>query len=177
LTTVTTQPFDMPKADWEFLDKLEFGSIIFSRPNVGKMSMPEHIACGDLDGDLYLICWDPILLSHMNDVDAMPDKDTDDDGFLKTLPSNPHWLEDTQKLMFDARTVKDVGRLIGQLYNMSIKIGKTSKDKKRDKDAMALADAYNEALEFTKHGRPIRLPRQLINDKKLEPFRKVLTPL
>jgi hypothetical protein len=141
------------------------------------MSMPERIACGDLDGDRYLICWDRAVLSYMIDHDPMSDEPIKDDGILKTVPSNEHWLEDAQKIMFDAKTNNEVGKLFGKLYEMSMEIGKNSEKKKRDPDAMALADAYNEALEFKKHGRPIRLPVHLIADERLRPFQNLLTPL
>ena len=178
LLTVTSQPRGMSHVEWAFLNSLPFGSIIFSRPRAGKMSMPERIARGDLDGDLYMICWDDEVLAKMVDVDEMPDLDMEDDGTLKTLPlSNPHWLEDAQKLMSDAEAVNEIGRLRGKLYKMSMEIGKESTKKKRDPDAMALADAFNQALEFTKHGRPIRLPAKLIADDHLKQFKNRLTPL
>jgi RNA dependent RNA polymerase len=179
LRTVTNQPRGMSRRDWEFLHSLPFGSIIFSRPRAGKMSMPERIAQSDLDGDLYLICWDDEVLSEMIDTEKMPDLDREDDGILRILPSsNPHWLEDAQKLMSDAPTINEIGRLRGSLYRMSMKIGETSQQKKRDPDAMALADAYRQTLEFTKHGRPIRLPEHLIaGSRRLEQFEKILTPL
>jgi hypothetical protein len=175
--TFNKQTFKFPDKDWEFLNSLPFGTIIFSRPQPGRMSMPERIACGDLDGDRYLICWDRAVLSYMIDHDPMSDEPIKDDGILKTVPSNEHWLEDAQKIMFDAKTNNEVGKLFGKLYEMSMEIGKNSEKKKRDPDAMALADAYNEALEFKKHGRPIRLPVHLIADERLRPFQNLLTPL
>lgn len=173
LPTVTRKPCHMPNADWAFLNSLPFGSIIFSRQRDGCMSMPERIACGDLDGDNYLVCWDAILMSFMTDVDKMRDQAIEDDGVLKTVASNPNWLEEARLIMSDIKTVKDVGQLCGKLYNWSMEIGKTSKYKKRDPDAMALADAYNETLEFKKHGRAVRLPQRLIANERLDKFRSL----
>jgi hypothetical protein len=176
LPTVTTQPRDMSLADWEFLNSLPFGSVIFSRPRAGSMSMPERIASGDLDGDLYLICWDFALLSCMNNVDAMVDQPIEDDGVLKTVPSNPRWLEEARDVMTNVTAFADIGALIGKLYTKSMKVAKESKLKKEDPDAAALAVAFNEALEYKKHGRPIRLPSDLI-DQMPKRFRYLLTPL
>jgi len=176
LQTVKRQPVDTSNADWEFLNSLPFGSIIFSRPRVGKMSIPERIASGDLDGDLYLICWDDELLSLMNKVPKLVDQLIEDDGILKIVPSNPMWLEDAHTLMSDATTVTDIGALIGKLYTKSMKVAKESDLEKADPDAAAFADAYNEALEYKKHGRPIRLPIHLI-DQMPKRFLGLLTPL
>jgi RNA-dependent RNA polymerase len=166
----------MSLADWEFLNSLPFGSVIFSRPRAGSMSMPERIASGDLDGDLYLICWDFALLSCMNNVDAMVDQPIEDDGVLKTVPSNPRWLEEARDVMTNVTAFADIGALIGKLYTKSMKVAKESKLKKEDPDAAALAVAFNEALEYKKHGRPIRLPSDLI-DQMPKRFRYLLTPL
>jgi RNA dependent RNA polymerase len=176
LRTVTRQPCDMPDEDWEFLNLLPFGSIIFSRPRAGSMSMPERIASGDLDGDLYLICWDTVIVSQMNKVFRMADQPVEDDGTLRTVPSNPNWLDDARRIMTDATAAADIGALIGKLYTTSMKLARESNLKKADPDAAALADAYNEALEYKKHGRPIRVPLHLINQLPKR-FRHLLTPL
>ena len=174
LRTVTSQPHGMSVADWEFLNTLPFGSIIFSRPRPGCMSMPERIASGDLDGDLYLVCWDALIVSQMKKVIRMVDQPIDDDGTLKTVPPNPNWLEDAREIMTNATAAADIGALIGKLYTTSMKIARESNLKKADPDAAALADAYNEALEYKKHGRPIRLPSHLINHLPKR-FRYLLT--
>ena len=138
--------------------------------------MPERIASGDLDGDLYLICWDAVIVSQMNKVIRMADQPVEDDGTLKTVPSNPNWLEDGRRIMTDATAAADIGALIGKLYTTSMKLARESNLKKADPDAAALADAYNEALEYKKHGRPIRVPQHLINHLPKR-FRHLLTPL
>lgn len=176
LNTVQTKPAFMDMADWDFLQSIEFGSIIFSASKPGCKSIPERIACGDLDGDLYLICWDKIMLDHMKKAIEISDEKLDDNGELKTLPSNPNWLEEARGIMTNASNIADVGGLIGKLYNLSMEIARESQKKKEDPDAMAFADAYNEALEYKKHGRPIKLPAKLIESLP-ERFHALLTPI
>jgi len=52
---------------WKFLISLPFGAIIFSSPSKGLPSLPSQIASGDLDGDLYFVCWDRELLRYMKE--------------------------------------------------------------------------------------------------------------
>lgn len=169
LRTVNSKPTKMSKEEWDELQSLPFGSIIFSSPRKNKMSMPERIACGDLDGDLYLICWDSIILSQMKDVEPMQEIPMEDDGVLKTVAPDPNWLEAAHGIMTEAGPTNELGALVGALYKLSEKTAKKSPLHKRDPDAIAYADAYNEALEYKKHGRPIQLPAHLEKDmpKKL----------
>jgi hypothetical protein len=165
LNTVNSRPAAMSKEKWEELQSLPFGSIIFSSPREGMMSMPERIACGDLDGDLYLICWDDVILSEMRDVEPMQELPMEDDGVLKTMATpNPNWLEDAHDIMTEAGSNNEMGGLVGTLYKQSEKIAKYSALNKRDPGAIAFADAYNEALEYKKHGRRIQLPAHLEKD-------------
>jgi hypothetical protein len=169
LKTVNRKPAAMSQEHWHELESLPFGTIIFSNPREGCMSMSERIARGDLDGDLYFICWDEVILSQMTDVDEMFDKPLEDDGILKVFPSNPSWLSDAHEFMIQAGFANEMQRLVGTLYRLSEKIARKSCLKKKDPDAVAIANAYEEALEFKKHGRPIQVPRHLQKDlaKKL----------
>ena len=60
LPIVTEQPADMPPRVWAWLLALPFGGVVFSAN--GDLPLPATIADGDLDGDLYLICWDSLLV-------------------------------------------------------------------------------------------------------------------
>lgn len=160
LSCVTEKPADMSDAEWVWLGRLPFGCIVFSNPRPGRMSIPERIASGDLDGDLYLVCWDEVILKHMH-ADPLPDRPMKDDGVLRREEANANWFEDTQKLMVDSGLINDVGKLTGKLYNLGKKAADKSAMGLRHNDAKAFFTAYNCALEFKKHGRPIELPRRL----------------
>jgi hypothetical protein len=66
LPLLTKRPPKMPFADWKWLNQLPFGAVIFplcQSPN--ETPLPETIAAGDLDGDLYFSCWDTNILSYL----------------------------------------------------------------------------------------------------------------
>ena len=58
-----------------------------------KKSIPERIANGNLDGDLYLVCWNKNLLSCMK-AEPLKDEIQDDNGTIPTIPSNQNWFKD-----------------------------------------------------------------------------------
>jgi hypothetical protein len=173
---VTSKPDHMSDVDWDWLNELSFGCIIFSNPRKGMMSMPERIAGGDLDGDLYLVCWDENILSYMNAEPLVDQPAAEEDGRPKEAPANSRddWLQNAQELMVDASQVNDVGKLTGTLYKLAEKSADNSRLFLKDPDACAFADAYKQALEFTKHGRPIYLPKHL-HDKLPKALRTCVT--
>ena len=78
LPLLTKKPNEMPYSAWRWLNKLPFGAVIFPLcKKVGEKSLPETIAAGDLDGDLYLLCWDQAILSCIQD-----NFNVDDDSIL-----------------------------------------------------------------------------------------------
>ena len=175
ITTVTEKPKEMALEDWKWLThELNFGVIIFSNPRPGMKSIPERIANGDLDGDLYLVCWDKTILSAMKAV-ALKDEESDDDGNLSTVPPNENWFSEAQDIIADAGQTNEIGRLTGILYKSGEKIADTSKLILREPDALAFNEAFNQALEFKKHGRPIELPSHLI-EKIPSNLRHLVTP-
>lgn len=162
IKTLRSKPTTMSDVNWNELTALPFGSIVFAKPRPGKMSMPERIASGDLDGDLYLVCWDKTILRHMTRVEPMPEMDMEDDGILATGPrNNENWLKDAQDTMVDVNSYTVIGKLTGTLFRLSQKEARESPNFMRDENAIAFADAYNKALEFKKHGNPIYLPLHL----------------
>lgn len=72
-TVCTKRPDGMSLADWEWLESLPFGAIIFA-DSYDSMPLPETIAGGDLDGDLYFCCWDDMIVAKgcTDDVSRMP---------------------------------------------------------------------------------------------------------
>jgi hypothetical protein len=64
LPILTKKPPKMPSSTWRWLNQLHFGSVIFPlSQSSSELSLPETIASGDLDGDLYFTCWDSNILS------------------------------------------------------------------------------------------------------------------
>jgi len=163
LSTVTVRPKTMSIEDWDWLNsKLDFGVIIFSNPRPGKKSIPERIANGDLDGDLYLVCWDKEILALLK-ASPLVDEISYDNGTLSTVPSNPNWFHDAQDILIDAGFSNEMDRLTGKLYKLGEKIADGSESLLKHPDANSYYEAYNQALEFKKHGRPITLPGHLID--------------
>ena len=70
--------------------------------------------------------------------------------------------------------IVDIGALTGSLYKLAEKTADASNLFMRDPDAIAFADAYNQALEFGKHGGKIHLPLHL-HDKVPARLRKLLS--
>ena len=60
-----SKPDDMAVSDYDWLNSLPLGVVIFGLPKNGCLSIPQQIANGDLDGDRYLICWDLTILEHI----------------------------------------------------------------------------------------------------------------
>jgi len=75
--------------------------------------------------------------------------------------STPDWLKHAQALMVDAVGIEEVNALTGKLWCLASKVADDSDLFMKDPDAIAFADAFNQALEFGKHGREIRLPHHL----------------
>jgi len=67
LSVVGSQPDGMRKDHWDMLCSYRFGTIIFGTPENNQTPMPNLIADGDLDGDLYFVLWEPTILDHLQD--------------------------------------------------------------------------------------------------------------
>ena len=75
---------------------------------------------------------------------------------------NENWFSEAQSLMMDSNKTLLVKQLIGKLYKLSERCADNDKvDFMNNKDAIAFADAYYQALENGKHGTKISLPKHL----------------
>ncbi|KAL3778522.1 hypothetical protein ACHAW5_005648 [Stephanodiscus triporus] len=168
---VKTKPDEMENDDWDFLQSLTFGAVIFGNPKTGNRPLPELIAGGDLDGDLYFTCWDETIVSQIRRIPI-----TDDD--LKKTPDahdggkeyDPEWFSKAQ--IFISQIPKlhlGIDRLICLFYNECIK-----KDDIDDPDAISFARSYFQALDVKKEGDLIFLPKHLWTAVP-EKFQKYLT--
>jgi ribosomal protein L24 len=178
LEQVTKKPDSMSEENWKWLESLHFGAIIFSNPLAGEKPLPELVASGDLDGDLYFVCWDHVILSHINraePIDAFMRVATaqDDDKGVEERPYDPNWLEKAQEIMVDCVAMEELNNLFGKLYKTAKKLADESPESIFDPDARCFARAYQRSLDLAKHGGKIYLPEQL--HKKLpKKFHKFL---
>ncbi|KAL7486177.1 hypothetical protein ACHAW6_011774 [Cyclotella cf. meneghiniana] len=157
---ITTRPHCMPQNDWDWLNGLYFGALVFANPIEGQRPLPELIADGDLDGDLYFVCWDKKILSTIRHVPIERD-DLCASIVEGTLKYDADWFDKTQNFISDVSNIVSVHDFVGFLFNQSEKIA----DEKsiRDADAIAYAKAYKQALEFKKHGEKIFIPAHLLS--------------
>ena len=134
LPTVSSKPVEMSDANWRWLQSLHFGTVIFSNPRKGMMFMPERIAKGDLDGDLYFVCWDENVLNHI-ETEPMENIASDDNCSLSTVPTNPNWFREAQDLMVDCGLVNTINRLTGTFSRKAEEIARNSSDMLRHPDS------------------------------------------
>ena len=172
LKVVTKKPEAMSDEDFEFLQSLSFGTIIFAFPNDGMKAIPELIANGDLDGDRYFVCWNKEILEHIQAEPFVEEvsceiskKEVKEEATIKTdcdkkLSVNRDWFQLAQERMADMSII-DLDELIGKLYNASEKAANNDKLGMESKDAQSFADAYYQALDSAKHGNKIVLPVHL----------------
>ncbi|GFH55679.1 hypothetical protein CTEN210_12155 [Chaetoceros tenuissimus] len=160
-----SKPDDMTESDYNWLQSLPLGIVIFGLPRNECLTIPQQIANGDLDGDRYLICWDSTILEYIRAekiIDVIDGGKEHDEGSEMEYEYNENWFSKAQSLMMDANTTLLVQQLIGKLYKLSERYADNDKvDFMNNKDAIAFADAYYQALENGKHGTKITLPKHL----------------
>ena len=190
IPVITQKPDGMSEEEFDWLQSLAFGAIIFAFPREGCKPLPELIANGDLDGDRYFVCWEEEIISNIQAEtleDVLIDSVQDQTG--NTIPANSNeisqddknleessedWFRSAQDYMI-ANLTNDVDMLISKLYNLSEKFADEDKERSiRNPDAEACADAYYEALDHGKHGTKINLPRHL-HEKIPERLRPLLS--
>jgi hypothetical protein len=64
LPVIHSKPDDMSTEHWEWMLNLPFGGVIFSTQGNG-VPLPAICADGDLDGDLYFLCWADDILNYI----------------------------------------------------------------------------------------------------------------
>ena len=160
--TVVCKPRKMNHDEWEWLNSLPFGVLVFPNPPAGTQNMPVQIANGDLDGDRYFICWDDALVCNIathpiNEREAS--SHTTSSAVQEDEGPNPKWFGNMQEM-----TLQMVGemahssQLIGLLWKLS---GNNKVDGMETPDSRSFGDAYKQSLEIKKHGGKVKLPSHL----------------
>ena len=178
LPLVTTRPATMTEQDWEWLNNLPFGAVLFANPTPGMKSLPPSVADGDLDGDLYFVCWDTTILSFLmaepvvqepidepvSEAASTGSSNTNDDN-----DNNHPWLAQGQQVLIqNALQEGDLCRLQGKLYTLSEKVAHCSPLGVADPAANAYGKAFKQVLDYPKHRRPIALEAHLVHDVPVE---------
>lgn len=163
LPVVTSKPAGMPQEEWNRLNEQHFGTIIFGNSHNGRLPLPETIADGDLDGDLYFICWNDEIITNVHPVHTVLKKATVEIKETARRTGNEGtWLRDAQGKMVDITAFAELSHLIGKLYSRAMEIAdKKSPRRIHDQDCRALGRAYKKALDHAKHGGALYLPMHL----------------
>ena len=158
IKVVRTKPDEMANDDWDFLQSLTFGALIFGDPRPGHRPLPELIAGGDLDGDLYFVFWDEAILFEIRRIPIGDDELVKPSGApVREKQYDPEWFSKAQNFMSQVPKLHiRIGHLVGLCYNQSFKV-----EDIEDPDAVDFARACKQALDVKKHGDLIFLPRHL----------------
>ena len=162
----------LPVFKTSLLDHHHFGEICFGN---GSVPLPNLIANGDLDGDLYFIIWDEAIVESvpMSDV-ATLERRVDGaskkratrskrDCIESPLSEGKSWFDAMQDIACDVGLDVRISKLIKILYNESK--AELDSDNVVYEDYVAYGRAYKAALDLKKHGDSVELP-----DHLWEPF-------
>jgi len=164
LPLVVTKPAAASDEDWQWMNDLPFGAVIFSTQGDG-VPLASTIADGDVDGDLYFVCWRPAILEHVKprppvtpaEMAGLPAAEV-------LLPEDTatcggdSWLEQVQAYQTDLTALQELP-LKGKLWvAMERVVDEHGID---HPDAHAFGAAFAEALERPKHGKAVHLPAHL----------------
>jgi len=170
IKVITSRPAEMTVDEYDWLNMISFGAVIFGFSKKGMLSTPERIAHGDLDGDRYFVCWEKAILEHIEadplvdiPVDLIQDKQKDADLEIRAPPSSleGNWFTKAQEFMADPKLC-EIDELVCKLYKASEKAADADEERfMRNPDAECFADAYYQALDNGKHGTKVILPEHL----------------
>ena len=169
LPVVTQRPSGMASATWDWLLTLPIGAVLFSGEGDVEgaehgLPLPSTIADGDLDGDLYFVCWDVALTRHIRPRELPGDEEEDRRypamvaADTQRISKGREWLSEVQEKLRDLSIFGDQ-RLVGRLYNEMLK--RFEKHGMDNVDVQALGVAYTQGLMREKQGCAIELPRHL----------------
>jgi len=158
----------MTTATWDWLLTLPLGAVLFSGQGDAEgaehgLPLPSTIADGDIDGDLYFVCWDVALLRHIRPRELPGDEEDRSYPAMVTadtqrISKGREWLSEVQEKLRDLSILGDQ-RLVGKLYNEMLK--RLEEHGMDNMDVQALGVAYTQGLMREKQGCAIELPRHL----------------
>jgi hypothetical protein len=164
LPLLRERPQQMSSIDWNFLNNLHFGSIIFGNPdNPDRPPLAPTISSGDCDGDFYLICWNRGILAQC----CVPPRirvprGTDDDvpsAGSRGASYNSIWFEECRLNFFNLRLMVEINQLIKALHGAWNK--ESNEDPPNIEHAEAFGEAFKKSLDMEKQGTKPYLPRVL----------------
>jgi ribosomal protein L24 len=161
LPVLRSKPTGTDQLDWDFLNSFAFGAVIFGNSRPGFQALPTTIANGDLDGDLFFVCWHEEIVERIEALPfflskAMPASELDE-----ATVRHSDWLSRAQGIACDLGAAADIDRLVGTLYSLSKKFARNSQDGAHDPAAVAFGKAYQASLDLKKHGGQVSLPSHL----------------
>jgi len=164
------KPESMTSEDFEWLNSLSFGVVIFGFPKEGFISTPEQISDGDLDGDRYFCCWNKSILEHIQAdiVTDVPSMEEDSKRTHKEAEeesgeddADKDWFQAAQQFMISPQTA-EIPQLIPVLFKLFEEAANGDKENfMRNPNAVAFGFAYRQALDNCKHGTSVMLPKHL----------------
>ena len=179
-----SRPSVMSLQDWEWLKNIPFGMIIFGNSIPGNRPLPNCVAEGDLDGDLYFVCWSNEIITSVSSLQPeLSGMKVDDPGHPSSetprdLPvQSEEWLSRAQHVAGNLATVLDMQIVIGLLYNASKDLANESSQSFGDRDAISLGKAFIKAIDLQKHGGKVPLPEHLWKYVRVKRLHKYLEPL
>ena len=183
---VSEKPPSMSQEDWQHINSLSFGTVLFGPPTEGDCPLAAQVAGGDEDGDLYFACWDTEIMSYMKEYDPVVYTGADGVELVPNSesPGNEGWLEKARSVLLDAENLLLLHKLVGKLHRASLEAAydafdafddteKEARPSKKyaykrsldinlhDKEPIQLAKAYKLSLDLGKHGGSIKLPLNL----------------
>jgi RNA dependent RNA polymerase len=157
LAVLRDRPSSMDEVSWTWINTLPFGGILFGNPaSACDDPLPCQIANGDLDGDLYFVCWNKEVVSHCLAVRSVGVSSSARTVAVTaaTPVGNPNWLGQGQEWMSDVQRLALLSELISKLY-------KNWELKDTAGEYVHFGRAYKSALDIGKHGGCVFLPSHL----------------
>ncbi|CAD8212997.1 unnamed protein product [Paramecium octaurelia] len=134
-------------------------------------SLPCQIAGGDLDGDLYFICWDnrllpPVLVKSM----VYDDKKQNQVQYKKmNFRENNQMFHENIDMNFDMKSMFDFlyfylnCETLGLIDNSHLAWADKSDKKANDPNCLELAELHSDAVDFVKTGKQVFLDAKLLS--------------
>ena len=161
LPVLNSKPMKMNQADWNFLNSFSFGVIIFGNSCPGFQALPSVVADGDLDGDLYFVCWHEAIVKSVMPLPICLSMSMSTNEKHTNTIRHADWLAQAQDLAANLGTLSEINFLVGKLYSLSKKFAALSQDGANDASAMAFGKAYQASLNLMKHSGKIKLQMPL----------------